>query len=503
MELRYQKLTVPFLLAMIIFLLFVAFSHTVAEGVVEDTFYTRAESVCRQLEVVDKTDDMLLELKRENKHSSLRFQLLGPSGKPMYDSIRKSDPTSMKIVSFEFEHKGSKFQLNAALSKYLLEQMEKSYRSAINWIGAFFSLLLFGAFYLLFRMKRNSLSQRLRNEQESNEKEALLEHLEEGVVIFDEQLRITNANRKAAQILGVMKTYLLGEFFIDKKFITPVASRCLETLKKCQEAGIVINESFSVGGNYPTYYEVVVIPTASKGLVLIIQDQSSHYRLLKMGKDFVANASHELRTPITIIKGFIETLSEMPEISEAMLEDIVGKMFRNCQRMEGLIKNLLILADLDYLPKTHMQKCDVVSIVENCMHMLKTVHPDANVRIQHNMEKSVVLGDSDLLELAIMNLLQNAVKYSSKDPDITVKVEEIVNETRVSIADKGCGIPEKDLKNIFDRFYTVDKARSRKLGGAGLGLSIVKTIIEKHEGNIYATSTEGEGTEFTACLPKS
>jgi len=186
-----------------------------------------------------------------------------------------------------------------------------------------------------------------------------------------------------------------------------------------------------------------------------------------------------------------------------MLEDFTEKIVRNCQRMDNLVKNLLTLADLDYLPTVRLQECDLVALVDNCSHTLLALHPKVSIEALQSKEVIMIPADPDLFELALMNLLENAVKYSESPACITITIEDFPEQVRLTIADKGRGIAEHDLDSIFDRFYTVDKAHSRKLGGAGLGLSIVKAIITKHDGTIHVTSRLGEGAEFCLAFQKA
>ncbi len=196
------------------------------------------------------------------------------------------------------------------------------------------------------------------------------------------------------------------------------------------------------------------------------------------------------------------TLQDMPELPPEMISDMTEKIVRNCQRMESLVKNLLTLADIENIPETNFQSADLVLLIDNCKHLLLSVHPAVHFNFEKSSDKIMIHADADLLELAIINLLENAVKYSSAPAQITVSLEEQSQEVTIKISDKGIGIPPDDVDHIFERFYTVDKARSRRLGGAGLGLSIVKTIIQKHGGTIRATSTLQVGTTFIISLPK-
>ncbi len=222
---------------------------------------------------------------------------------------------------------------------------------------------------------------------------------------------------------------------------------------------------------------------------------------LDVGRDFVANASHELRTPITIIKGFLETLQDMPEISQDLFDQIISKMLNSCQRMESLVKSLLLLADLENSPKGGFQECDLVEIVDELSYSLISLHQEATIETYFKDDQIIVWANLDLMELAIRNLLENAVKYARGPARIIIRLEKRENECKIRIRDEGMGIPEKDVPHLFDRFYTVDKTHSRRLGGAGLGLSIVKKIVENHRGSISVTSKHQEWTEFLLTFP--
>ena len=354
----------------------------------------------------------------------------------------------------------------------------------------------------------NSLSERIRLQianlvDERNEKEAILESLGEGVIAVDATMHIRYVNFISSKMLGIPKRHLLGKPFpvTHDKAQSALLLKCRQLLEACQQRGSILTDSLSLGESRKLYLDLIAAPKShGTGAIIVLQDKSSHYKVLEMGKDFVANASHELRTPITIIRGFAETLQDLPEISREMLSDIIEKIVRNCQRMDTLVKNLLTLADIENLPEKRFQECDILSLIENCRHYLLSIYPDAHVTIEGG-EFCLIKADPDLLELAILNLFDNAAKYSKPPAQISVTIAEMADEVRVDISDKGMGIPPPDLEHIFERFYTVDKAHSRRLGGAGLGLSIVKTIIEKHDGSISVSSTLGEGTTFTLFLP--
>lgn len=331
------------------------------------------------------------------------------------------------------------------------------------------------------------------------EKRTLLENLDEGVITIDGRGRISYINIKAEGLLHVVSDNLLGHDFLEisltkegRLFVEAQKIVALSYEKKER-----VHSSLSVCEREKIYLNLVAIPFGNaKGAVLLIQDRSHQQKILDMGKEFIANASHELRTPVTIIRGFAETLHDLEEVSSEMYESILEKIIRNCERMEMLVKNLLMISGLDSMTKSNMRPCDLIPIIEESCQQCITAFPEIKIEQLTNADEIQILGDVGLLELAIFNILKNAVRYSTPPAHIIIKITATNHDVRVAIQDKGIGIAAEDLERIFDRFYTVDKARTRKLGGTGLGLSIVKVIIEKHDGQVFATSELGKGSTF-------
>ncbi len=354
----------------------------------------------------------------------------------------------------------------------------------------------------------NSLSDKVRQQirniiDERNEKESILDSLMEGVVAIDGEGIIRYANPVFAKMTGVSRRDLFGHAMshLQAPKKEPL-TRCLALIKMAQDQATVVTDSMLLEDK--VFLDLIVVPKPFKsGAIVVLQDKSSQRQVVEMGKEFIANASHELRTPITIIKGFAETLQDLKNISPSMLAEITEKIVRNCTRMDTLVKNLLTLADLENIPQSRFQPCDLVSLADNCLHLLQTLSPEISIKIEKSSEAIMVDADPDLLELAMMNLLENGVKYSKPPANLTIRLQEKKQDVTIAIEDQGIGIPTEDVPHIFDRFYTVNKAHSRRLGGAGLGLSIVKTIIEKHEGTITIVSQPNQGTTFTITLPKS
>jgi two-component system phosphate regulon sensor histidine kinase PhoR len=346
--------------------------------------------------------------------------------------------------------------------------------------------------------------QSARLDDEKNEKEIIIEPLLEGVITLDAAGFVRYANNAAANLFNAPRRQLIGKpfEFTEAHPRINLFRRCQQILKLAQEQNNIVTDTLSIGDSPKIHLDLIAIPKNKRGAILILQDKSSHYKVIEMGKDFIANASHELRTPITIIKGYAETLQDLPSVSIPMLSEITEKIVRNCHRMDTLVKNLLTLADIEYVPESRFQLCDIAALADNCRHYLLTLSPTAKIDIEKTNDRIMAEADPDLLELALMNLLENGIKYSTPPAHLTIFLKEQGEEVLIAIQDRGIGIPKDDLPHIFERFYTVDKAHSRRLGGAGLGLSIVQTIIDKHEGTVSVASVVGQGTTFTVLIPQ-
>ena len=361
----------------------------------------------------------------------------------------------------------------------------------------------------------NSLSSKIQRQieqsvQKSREIEGILESLSEGVIALDTQARVTFANDTACRFIGGGQAFILG------KRLDELEMRKDELCRKGHELVIQVLQTsepvvklefgaffeFAGGHRAKMVLDLIAAPLAhQRGAILVLQDKTSDYKMVEMGKDFIANASHELKTPITIIRGFAETLGDMPNLSKQQQHEIIEKIVRTCGRLDKLVKSLLTLSDIENLAEERFYTADLVTITENCACMLQSIHQGIEVTLDADVASVVIFADPDLIDLAIMNVLENAVKYSPSPAKIHLRLWRKGAHACLDIHDEGIGIPEQDLPHIFNRFYTVDKARSRKSGGSGLGLSIVKTIIEKHRGTVAVSSEIAKGSSFTLSLP--
>lgn len=326
--------------------------------------------------------------------------------------------------------------------------------------------------------------------------------LEEAVAIIDSSKKVYYCNKKFFKILRMkeVETPFKGELLSSSSphlmsEIIQITEKAFASLEEVQETFFLKKEEEELA------ISIKAIKLSRNKLALILHDKDQEKREFTLGKEFIANASHELRTPITIIKGFVETLQDLPEVSDAMLADIFEKILRNCSRMEEIVKNLLILTDLDHLFKLRKEKVDLLLVADNLKHHLLQLYPKALIEIRAEEKEMIAFVDRPLVELALINLMQNAAKYSKEKISITLEILKKEQEMIVSVIDEGIGIPKEKLPFIFDRFYSVDKTLCRKLGGAGLGLSIVKKILDKHQGLISVEENQPAGTIFRLHFP--
>jgi two-component system phosphate regulon sensor histidine kinase PhoR len=350
-----------------------------------------------------------------------------------------------------------------------------------------------------------SLSDRVQKQittlrDERNEKEVLLESLVEGVIATDRSLNITFANLAAQKFLGMDKEDLEGRPFKDIG-----QEKAYQLLLESQREGRAMTDAVKIDTDKQSYFlNVVAVPKRDNtGAILVMLDKSEHYRILEMRKDFIANASHELKTPITIIRGFAETLHDNPDLEKSMTLEITDKIVRNCERMATLVKDLLALADMENIPRSRIHEFDLIPLLEQIKKTVLEVFPNAVIQIKSPREEFLMEGDVDLMEMALMNLIQNAVQYSKAPAEVTITLSEKDQDVFIEIADMGIGIPKEALSKIFERFYRADKGPFNKVEGSGLGLSIVDTVIRKHFGKISVASEAGVGTTFTIQLPRT
>lgn len=242
-----------------------------------------------------------------------------------------------------------------------------------------------------------------------------------------------------------------------------------------------------------------------KGLIAVLHDVTEVRRLEKMRTDFVANVSHELKTPITSVKGFAETLLDGAMHDEDVCREFLSIIYRESERLHRLISELLYLSRIEqhHIPL----KLEQMNMTEAVLNIANTIQKEAKKKklaliLPEQINDIWIEGEKDRIHQIVLNLLSNAIAYTSEGGKIIVKLWEEADQVKLSISDTGIGIPSTELPRIFERFYRVEKARSRRSGGTGLGLAIVKHLTESHNGKIEVKSEEGKGTTFIITLPK-
>jgi two-component system, OmpR family, phosphate regulon sensor histidine kinase PhoR len=324
--------------------------------------------------------------------------------------------------------------------------------------------------------------------------DAVIESVAEGLVVVDDKGRIVLVNKSFRKIAGsdVKEGNFYWESFMPVKFNDAI------------EQGLKNRKYFveQIGINDRVYLCSATFLEEKKQAAFVLYDITEFKDLERIKKDFVANVSHELRTPLTAIKGFAETLEEDAKDPEAKRYlEIIKK---NTERLINIVTDLLTLSQLEETEKPETGgRADLHTILTNAAKVfeqqIKQKKLELKLDIQNNLPE--IKGDAFRLEQVFINLIDNAVKYTEAG-SVIISAKAEGGDVVISVSDTGSGIPAQHLQRIFERFYVVDKSRSRKLGGTGLGLSIVKHIVLLHNGRITAESEKGKGTKFTVILPQ-
>lgn len=254
------------------------------------------------------------------------------------------------------------------------------------------------------------------------------------------------------------------------------------------------------------FFKMRAVPLDGKenpGVMIFLQDITDEKRVEAVKKDFVANVSHELRTPLASIKGYAETLLGGGTDDKKALREFLKIIDKHATRMSLLIDDLLTLSRLEsHQSSLLLERVDINELVRSATEGLKKQAKDKGITLEMDLRKGLphAVGDRKSLEQVMVNLLDNAIKYTQQGGRVGVSVSARSREIRVDVRDTGIGIPKADIPRIFERFYRVDKARSREVGGTGLGLAIVKHIIQGLNGRVWVQSEQGKGSTFSFTL---
>ena len=341
--------------------------------------------------------------------------------------------------------------------------------------------------------------------QEKETLKTILRGMSDAVMVVDNQGKIILIN-------SVLEELLQGPSDVSGK--TPVEVIRNAELQDGFAQALEKGETFSMELSVATpeanrIFDVTIARLAlhdrTGGAVAVFHDITDLKRIEEMRKDFVANVSHELRTPLTSIKGYAETLCEEGIESLPKAESFAQIILKHANRLSALLQDLLSLTRLESENMPILRnEFDLRKVVDGAVLVVKPSAETKNLNIKTESvpEKTMVWANRDQIGQALINLLDNAVKYTPKRGSITVSVTDAGNEVHVTVADTGIGIPREHLNRIFERFYRVDKNRSRELGGTGLGLSIVKHIVQSNGGRVWVQSELEGGSAFSFSLPK-
>ncbi|MBU5676361.1 cell wall metabolism sensor histidine kinase WalK [Alkaliphilus sp. MSJ-5] len=355
--------------------------------------------------------------------------------------------------------------------------------------------------YLTARL--NAVLQEMSNEKKKMD--TIITYMADGLVAATREGKVIHVNPKAMEMLKIDDHTPIEKDF-NEIFASYSGQLKIEELLSDSEDSTgnrMINTDNGVilQANYAPFMDQ---NGALEGIILVLQDITNHQKLENMRKEFVANVSHELKTPLTTIKSYTETLLDGVIDNKELAVSFLQVVDSESERMTRLVRDLLQLSNLDFhQSKWNKKVVDLKQIVEKTILKLEVSAKNKNQQIHSKLtEKAVnIYADEDRIEQVVLNLLSNSIKYTPEGGAVYIDVELNEHIVLLKIKDNGIGIPKEDIPRIFERFYRVDKARSRELGGTGLGLSIAQQIIEAHEGTIEIFSEEGKGTEAVIKLP--
>jgi two-component system, OmpR family, sensor histidine kinase VicK len=353
----------------------------------------------------------------------------------------------------------------------------------------------------------NNLTKKLQEAQAMTEGErrkltSILSYMTDGVIATDRKGRVILINEPASEMLNVSRETVLSQPIVTLLGLTD--THTFEDL--IEEKDSLILDYSTKNKRYILRANLSIIQKETgfvNGLITVLHDITEQEKINMERREFVANVSHELRTPLTTMRSYLEALAEGAWKDEEIAPNFLEVTRTETERMIRLVNDLLQLSKMDS-PDYNLTK-EWVNFVEFFDRIIDRFEmaKEQNVTFKRKLPKHSILIeiDEDKLTQVLYNIISNAMKYSPEGGRITFSIQEKEEKIIVSISDEGVGIPKENINMIFERFYRVDKARTRKLGGTGLGLAIAKEMVEAHGGNIWAKSEEGKGTKISFSLP--
>lgn len=352
-----------------------------------------------------------------------------------------------------------------------------------------------------FNLMTNELKENLKEVyRQKRQIETILLHMTDGIIAFDIQGNIMHINPAATELLKLTENENTFDKIFSKLNIdinlekTIYLENWTSSEQRVQLEDKYLNIFFA---SFKDEQELAA------GVIAVIQDITEHVKLDNMRKEFVADVSHELKTPITSIMGYADTLLESEYDKETQYK-FLNVIASEARRMAKLVTDLLILSRYDNNKvKKEITEFDLGDLVKRCQEKLQLEINKKGHEVECFVTANVppVKADKDGIERVVLNIMTNSIKYTPENGNIKIYVGFVYNDAYIKIIDNGIGIPEEDLNRIFERFYRVDKARTREMGGTGLGLSIAKEILDQNKGSIDIKSEKGKGTEVVIRIP--
>jgi two-component system phosphate regulon sensor histidine kinase PhoR len=358
----------------------------------------------------------------------------------------------------------------------------------------------------LERLERSHTSHLSSLHGRMEEIQAILTSMSEGVVATEITGRISIINPAAAELFNLSAGAGVGEF----PYKVFPNSELGDIFHQIYVKGYALQKEITWSGKPQRTLNLHLAPIRDdineeiRGVVAVIGDVTKIRQLESMRRDFVANVSHELKTPLTSIKGFVETILDGALDDRETAKKFLTIIYQEAERLNHLIHDLLDISKLESGQMDIKQKpIKIRPLLDDILVSLENQLNEKNITLIKEIKAETIPGDEDLLQEVIINLLDNAIKYTPAGGTVRVGTNQTEAGVNFYVEDTGIGIPKESLPRLFERFYRVDKGRSRKMGGTGLGLAIVKHIIERHNGKISVASEFGKGSRFSFVIPQA
>lgn len=334
-----------------------------------------------------------------------------------------------------------------------------------------------------------------------NEKNAQLDSVvnsvQESILLVNKDNNILFANKKAHELVHSSKLH-------SQNISTVIRARAISKLiKECIEVDNIISCEMKINRHILDVVACPVESGAEQQVLLTIKDITHMRKLENVRSEFVSNVTHELKTPLTSISGFVETLKDNPEMDDTTRNKFLEIIEIESDRLQNLINDILLLSEIENEPfATDVQDVKLSNVVSDVEDILSPTAHEKGVELVSSFGNDIIIrANYNRIKQVLMNLVDNAIKYNKRNGKVYITARSNGEIVTIGVKDTGIGIPKDNLERLFERFYRVDKGRSRQMGGTGLGLSIVKHIIGMYNGDINITSTLNEGTEVTLKLP--